>query len=162
MTERLDTLQNFFLNEISNIKAEIKNNCKQKTSRDTSTANNEKVEFVQNQIIYLREEERNSKIQLRNLILDNVVKSDISKDTSYTKRNTLLTPNYNYQFPKRLSKNHRQKSRFNALFVDENSQNNNEDLHVTESSGKTLYSEGSQKLTETDLLIRNSARKNSQ
>ena len=102
MTERLDTLQNFFLNKISDIKAEIKNNCNQKTSRDISAANNEKVEFVQNQMIYLREEERNFKNQLRNLILDNVVKSDISKDTSYTKSNTLLTPNSDYQFPKRL------------------------------------------------------------
>ena len=100
--ERLDTLQNFFLNKISDIKAEIKNDCNQKTSRDISAANNEKVEFVQNQMIYLREEERNFKNQLRNLILDNVVKSDISKDTSYTKSNTLLTPNSDYQFPKRL------------------------------------------------------------
>lgn len=48
LTERLDTLQNFFLNEISDIKAEIKNNCNQKTSTDISAANNENAEFVQN------------------------------------------------------------------------------------------------------------------
>ena len=55
-------------------------------------------------------EECNSKNQLINLILENVFKSDIPKVTSYTNGNTLLTPNDDYQFPKRFSKNHYQKS----------------------------------------------------
>ena len=99
----------------------------------------EKIELLQNQIIHLREE-CDSKNQLTNLILENVFKSDISKVTSYENCNILLTPNDDYQFPKRFSKSHHQKSscnsythdnRFHALSVNEDSQNSNEDLHIT-------------------------------
>ena len=76
-------MQNFFLSEIANIKAKIKNNCNQKTSKEISSRNDEKIELLQNQIIYLREK-CNSKNRLINLILENVFKSDISKVTSYT------------------------------------------------------------------------------
>ena len=54
LAERLDTLQNFFISEISDIKAEIKNKCNQKTSNVISTGDDEKIEFLQKQIIYLR------------------------------------------------------------------------------------------------------------
>ena len=80
-------MQNFFLSEIPNIKAKIKNNCNQKTSKGISSRKDEKIELLQNQIIYLREE-CNSKNRLVNLILENVFKSDISKVTSYTNSNT--------------------------------------------------------------------------
>ena len=135
----LDSLQNFFLSEITDIKAEIKNICDPKTSKETSVGNEEKIELLQNQIIHLREE-CDSKNQLTNLILENVFKSDISKVTSYENSNILLTPNDDYQFPKRFSKSHHQKSscnsythdnRFHALSVNEDSQNSNEDLHIT-------------------------------
>ena len=65
--------------------------------------------------MYLREE-LNSKNQLsvNNLILENVFKSDIPKVTSYTNSNTLLTPNDDYQFPKRFSKTHYQKNSYNS------------------------------------------------
>ena len=108
LSERLDTLQNFFLSEISDIKVEIKNNCNQKISKEITTGHEEKTELLQNQIIYITEE-FNSKNQLINLILENVFKSDIPKVTSHTNSNTLLTPNDDYQFPKRFSKNHHQK-----------------------------------------------------
>ena len=44
------------------------------TSKEISAGNDEKVELLQNQIIYLREE-CNSKNQLIKLILENVFKS---------------------------------------------------------------------------------------
>ena len=42
LVERLDTLQNFLLGEISDIKAKIKNNCNQKASKEISARNDEK------------------------------------------------------------------------------------------------------------------------
>ena len=117
LSRRLDTLQNFFLNEISDIKVEIKNNCNQKISKEITTGHEEKTELLQNQIIYITEE-CNSKNQLINLILENVFKSDIPKVTSYTNSNTLLTPNDDYQFSKRFSKNHHQKSSCNSYTHD--------------------------------------------
>ena len=56
LAERSDTLQNFFLSETSDIKTEIKNNCNQKIWKDMSAGNDEKMELLQNQIIYWREE----------------------------------------------------------------------------------------------------------
>ena len=95
------------------------------------------------------------------------------KVTSYENSNTLLTPNDDNQFPKRFRKNEHQESsynnhtlgkRFHAFFVNKDSQNNNEDLKITESSRATLHLDDNQnqkhpteKLTE--MLIGNSARK---
>ena len=45
LEERLDALQNFFLSKISDIKAEIKNKCNQKTSNEISAGNDEKIEL---------------------------------------------------------------------------------------------------------------------
>ena len=113
LAERLDTLQIFFLSANSDIKAEIKNKCKLKTSKEIPTGKDEKIELLQSQIIYLRET-RNSKNQLIDLILENAFKSDISKVSSYRNSNTLLTL-YGYrQFPKRFSKNHHQKRSCNS------------------------------------------------
>ena len=132
-----------------------KNICNQKISKDISAGNNEKIELSQNQIIYLREE-CNSKNQLINLLLKIFFKIDIPKVTSYTNSNTLLTPNDIYQFPKRFCKNHRQKSfynsctrnnKFQVISVNEDSQYNNEDLQVTESSCQTLHSDDNQNHT---------------
>ena len=39
-----DTVQNFFLSEISDINAEIKNNCNQETSKEISAGIDEKIE----------------------------------------------------------------------------------------------------------------------
>ena len=64
MAERLDTLQNFLLSEISDIKAEMQNKCNQMTSKEVSAGNDEKIELLQNQIIHLKEE-CNSKNQLK-------------------------------------------------------------------------------------------------
>ena len=102
-------LHNFFLCEISDIKAEIKSDCNWKTSKDIAACDDEKIELLQNQIIYLKEhgtilpwrEKCNSKNQLINFTLENVFKSDIPKVRSYTKSNTLLPPNNEYRFPKR-------------------------------------------------------------
>ena len=46
LAEILDTL-NFFLTEISDIKDEIKNKCNQKTSKEISIGNDEKIERLQ-------------------------------------------------------------------------------------------------------------------
>ena len=100
-------LRNFFLCEISDIKAEIKSDCNWKTSKDIAACDDEKIELLQNQIIYLKEhgtilpwrEKCNSKNQLINFTLENVFKSDIPKVR--TKSNTLLPPNNDYRFPER-------------------------------------------------------------
>ena len=89
------------------------NNCNQKTLKEISAGYDEKIELLQNQMIYLREE-CNSKSQLINLILENVFKNDIPKVTSDTNSNTLLTLNDNYQSPERFSKNHHHKSSCNS------------------------------------------------
>lgn len=41
-----DTGQNFFLSEISDINAEIKNNCNQETSKEISSGIDEKIELL--------------------------------------------------------------------------------------------------------------------
>ena len=129
----------------------MKNKCNQITSKEIS-AGNEKIELLQNQISYLREE-CNSKNQLINILLENVFKSDIPKVTSYKNSNILLTPNEDYQFPKKFSKNNHHKNscnsythdnRFHALSVNEDTQSCNEDLYVTESSHETIHSDDSQ------------------
>ena len=75
--------------DISDINAEIKNSCNQKTSKYISAGNDQKIELLQNQIIYLRGG-CNSKNQLINLILQNAFKSNIPKVTSYTNSNIQL------------------------------------------------------------------------
>ena len=80
----------FLRSDISDINAETKNSCNQKTSKYISARNDQKIELLQNQIIYLRGE-CNSKNQLINLILENAFKSNIPKVTSYTNSNILLT-----------------------------------------------------------------------
>ena len=55
LAERLDTLQNLLLSEISDIKAEMKNKCHQMTLKEINAGNDEKIELLQNQIIYLRQ-----------------------------------------------------------------------------------------------------------
>ena len=150
--ERLDPLQNFLLSEIFDIKAEMKNKCNQMTSKEISAGNDEMIELLQNQIIYLRKQ-CNFKNQLINVILENVFKSDMPKVTCHKNSNTLLTPNDDYQFPERYSKNNHQKSscsscthdnRFRALSVNEDTQNSNEDLQVRESSRETAHSDDNQ------------------
>ena len=110
-----------------------------------SVGNDEKIELLQNQIIYLSEA-CISKNQFINLILENDFKSDIPKVISYTNSNTLLTPNGDYQFPKTFSKNPHQKSSYNSYFhdhrfhafsVNDDNQINNEDLLVAERSCET-------------------------
>ena len=80
----------FLPSDISDINAETKNSCNQKTSKCISARNDQKIALLQNQIIYLRGE-CNSKNQLINLILENAFKSNIPKVTSYTNSNILLT-----------------------------------------------------------------------
>ena len=69
LAEKLDTLQNFLLSEISDIKAEMKNKCNQMTSKEISSGNDKKVVLLQNQLICLREE-CNFKNQLKLEILE--------------------------------------------------------------------------------------------
>ena len=130
----------------------MKNKCNQMTSKEKFAGNDEKIDLLQNQIIYLSEE-CNSRNQLISVILENIFKSDIPKLTPYKNSNTLLTPNDDYQFPKRFSKNNHQKNscnsythdnRFHPLSVNEDTQNSNEDLHVTEPSRETVHSDSSQ------------------
>lgn len=87
----------------------MKNKCNQMTPKEISAGNDEKIDLLQNQIIYLSEE-CNSRNQLISVILENVFKSDIPKLTPYKNSNTLLAPNDDYQFPKRFSKNNHQKN----------------------------------------------------
>ena len=62
--------------------AEIKNKCNQKTSKEISAGNDEKIKLLQNQILYSKDK-CNCKSQFVNLILENIFKSDIPKVTSY-------------------------------------------------------------------------------
>ena len=86
-------------------------------------------------------------------MLESVFKCGIPKVTSYENSNTLLTPKDDFQFSKRFSKNHHQQSscnsythdnRFHALSVNDDSQNSNENLQVTESSRETVYCDENQ------------------
>ena len=61
------------------------------TVTEISAGNNEIIELLQNQIIYLREECK-SKNQLINLISENVFKNNIPIVTCYSNSNTLVTP----------------------------------------------------------------------
>ena len=103
---------------------------------------------MENQIIYLREE-CNSKNNSANLILENIFKSNILKVTSYTNNNTLLISNDETTIRKVL---------IAATFMIIDLMlfllmrtikitiyaNIYTDLHVNESSSKTLHSDGNQ------------------
>ena len=53
----MNTLQNFFLTEISDIRAEIKNKCPlQKTTIENSIDSDGKIELLEKQINFLRED----------------------------------------------------------------------------------------------------------
>lgn len=75
LMERLDTLQKFFLNEVSDINAEIKNICNQTTSTEISAGNDEETQPLQNQVIYLKEG-CNSKSKLRSILSEILCKSN--------------------------------------------------------------------------------------
>ena len=96
-------MQNFFLTEISDIRAEIKNKSPlQKTTIEHSIDSDGKIELLEKQISFLREE-YNSKNQLINLLLENLFKTDITKVSSSKNNNNTITANNingDYQFPK--------------------------------------------------------------
>ena len=75
LMERLDTLQKFFLNEVSDIDAEIKNICNQTISKEISAGNDEETQPLQNQLIYLKEGCK-SKSKLRSIISEILFKSN--------------------------------------------------------------------------------------
>ena len=75
LMERLDTLQKFFLNEVSDIDAEIKNICNQTISKEISAGNDEETQPLQNQVIYLKEGCK-SKSKLRSIISEILFKSN--------------------------------------------------------------------------------------
>ena len=96
-------MQNFFLTEISDIRAEIKNKSPlQKTTIEHSIDSDGKIELLEKQTSFLREE-YNSKNQLINLLLENLFKTDITKVSSSKNNNNTITANNingDYQFPK--------------------------------------------------------------
>ena len=115
---------------------------------------------MQNQIIYFLSEKYTSKNQFTNLVLENNFKSEIFKVISYANSITLLTPNDDYQFPKRLSKIHHQKSSYYSYFHDNrfHALSVNRTIKIT----MKIYSSQSHQAkhkSEIDLIIGNSARK---
>ena len=100
LTDKLDTLQNLFLTEISDIKAETKNKSLQNVTKEDSIDSDGKNELLEKQINFLREE-CNSKNQLTNVLLEIIFKVDIPKICSSKNNNNTIANNINddYQFP---------------------------------------------------------------
>lgn len=99
LTDKLDTLQKFFLTEISDIKAETNNKSLQNVTKEDSIDSDGKNELLEKQINFLREE-CDSKNQLTNVLLEIIFKIDILKICSSKNNNTIANNiNDDYQFP---------------------------------------------------------------
>ena len=113
LTDKLDTLQKFFLTEISDIKAETKNKSLQNVTKEDSIDSDGKNELLEKQINFLREE-CDSKNQLTNVLLEIIFKIDIPKICSSKNNNTIANNiNDDYQFPQKLDSNNNKKSPHN-------------------------------------------------
>ena len=99
---RIETLQNIFLYEISNLRSEMKNMHKCNKTNDSHAESNKRMELMENQINFLQEG-CNFKTKLKNSLLENLFNHE-NHQTKLHNGNTTLTPGEaddDYQFPKR-------------------------------------------------------------
>ena len=101
---RIETLQNFFLYEISDLRSEMKNMHKCNKTNDSHAESNKRMELMENQINFLQEE-CNFKTKLKNSLLENLINHD-NHQTKLHNGNTTLTPgkaNDDYKIPETTS-----------------------------------------------------------
>ena len=104
LANRIETLQNFFLHEISDLRSEMKNMHECNKTNDSHVECNKRMELMENQINFLQEE-CNFKTKLINSLLENLFNHE-NHQTKLHNDNTLtltLTPGKaddDFQFPK--------------------------------------------------------------
>ena len=102
LANRIETLQNFFLHEISDLRSEMKNMHECNKTNDSHVECNKRMELMENQINFLQEE-CNFKTKLINSLLENLFNHE-NHQTKLHNNNATLTPGKaddDFQFPKR-------------------------------------------------------------
>ena len=101
LANRIETLQNFFLHEISDLKSEMKNMHECNKINDSHVECNKRMELIKNQTNVLQEE-CNFKTKLINSLLENLFNYE-NHQTKLNNDNKTLTPGKaddDFQFPK--------------------------------------------------------------
>ena len=99
---RIETLQIFFLHEISDLRSEMKNMHECNKSNDSHVECNKRMELMENQINFLQEE-CNFNTKLMNFLLENLFNLENHQPKLHN-NNATLTPGKaddDFQFPKR-------------------------------------------------------------
>ena len=90
---RIETLQNFFLHEISDLRSEMKNMHECNKTNDSHAECNKRLELIENQINFLQEE-CNFKTKLINSLLENLFNHE-NHPAKWHNGNTTFTRTYN-------------------------------------------------------------------
>ena len=101
LANRIETLQNFFLHEISDLRSEMKNMHECNKTNDSHVECNKRMELMENQINFLQEE-CNFKTKLINSLLENLFNHE-NHQTKLHNNNATLTPGKaddDFQLPK--------------------------------------------------------------
>ena len=84
---RIETLQSFFLYDVSDLRSEMKNIPKCNVTNDSHDGCNKRIELIENQINFLQEQ-RNSKTKLINSLVENLFNYGSHQTNLYHNGNT--------------------------------------------------------------------------
>ena len=132
MSDKLENLQNFFIQEISDARAEIKNATRSKIPDLTENKLSDNIDFLEKQINFLKEECQNKSLII-NILLEQLFQTTPSKslNTGNPDKSAKTVPSDCYEYPKKpaklstLTDQHKTSiettDRFSVLLPDENS-----------------------------------------
>ena len=144
ISDKLENLQNFFIHELSDVRAEIKNVTRSKIPDLTENKLSNKIDLLEKQISFLKEECQNKNLMI-NILLEQLFHTNTSKslNTDNPDKSTKTVPDDCYEYPKKPPKTSKLKdqrktsvettNRFSILSPDEN---------PTDSTGKDSSPDG--------------------
>ena len=105
ISHKLENLQNFFIHELSDVRAEIKNITCSKIPDLTEKKLSNNIDLLENQINFLKEECQNKNF-ITNMLLEQLFHTTTSKslNTGNSDKSTKSVPNDYYEYPKKPAK----------------------------------------------------------
>ena len=105
ISDKLENLQNFFIYELSDVRAEIKSVTCSKIPDLTENKLSNNIDLLEKQISFLKEECQNKNLII-NILLEQLFHTDTSKsiNTDNLDKSTKTVPDDCYEYPKKLAK----------------------------------------------------------
>ena len=104
ISDKLENLQNFFIHELSDVRAEIKNVTCSKIPDLTENKLSNNIDLLEKQISFLKEECQNKNLII-NILLEQLFHTNSSKllNTDSPEKSTKTVPDDCYEYPKKNS-----------------------------------------------------------